>query len=529
MSEEARVARRAGLVGAATMLSRVLGLVREQAMATLFGAGFMTDAFNVAFRVPNLLRDLFAEGAMSSAFVPTFTRVREEQGAAEAWAFGRQLMSTLLVVLAGVCALAWVFAPWLVRWFAPGFAAVPGKLELTVLLTRVMLPFLPLMALAAAAMGMLNSRGRFFVPALAPALLNLGMVAVGVALIPLCRAWGQPLILAMAVGVLVGGALQFAVQLPALAREGFRFRLELPRAHPGVRRVALLMLPATVGLAATQLNIFVSTIIASLLREGSVSWLSYAFRLMQLPIGVFGVALATVSLPALSRAAVAGDTPALKSTLSATLRLVFLLTVPAALWLASLALPVVALLYEHGRFGPADSVHTAHALMMYCLGLPAFAAVGVLTRAFYALGDTRTPVQASFVSVGVNLGLNLALMHPLGHLGLALATSITSIVNMLQLAFYLRRRIGPLEGRRMARTLVRVSAAATIAAGGNVLLLQVVGPGWEGHLVRELAVVGGGFVLSVIAGGVVMRLLKVEELGALTGIARAVGARVRGR
>ncbi len=529
MSEEAQVARRAGQVGFATLLSRVLGLVREQAMAVLFGAGFFTDAFNVAFRVPNLLRDLFAEGAMSSAFVPTFTRVQQEQGDAEAWRFGRQLMSTLLVVLALVCAAGWIAAPWLVRVFAPGFAAVPGKLDLTVMLTRVMLPFLPFMALAAAAMGMLNARGRFFVPALAPALLNLGMVAVGVALIPVCRNLGQPGILAMAIGVLVGGALQFGVQLPSLRKEGFHFRIERPSAHPGVKRVAMLMLPATVGLAATQLNIFVSTIIASLLREGSVSWLSYAFRLMQLPIGVFGVALATVSLPALSRAAVAGDTPALKTTLSATLRLVFLLTVPAALWLASLASPVIALLYEHGRFRAADTAQTAGALIMYCIGLPAFAAVGVLTRTFYALGDTRTPVRASFVSVALNLLLNLALMRPLGHLGLALSASITAIVNMLQLAFYLRRRIGPLEGRRMARTLMRVGAAAAVAAGGNVLLLRAIGGGWEGHLLAELLVVGGGFLLSVAAGGVVMRLLKVEELGALTGLVGAVAARLRGR
>ncbi len=528
MSEESRVIRRAGQVGVATLLSRVLGLIREQAMAILFGAGFFTDAFNVAFRVPNLLRDLFAEGAMSSAFVPTFTRVQQEQGDAEAWKFGRQLMSTLLAVLVVICTVGWIAAPLLVRVFAPGFAAVAGKLELTVMLTRVMLPFLPLMALAAAAMGMLNSRGRFFLPALAPALLNLGMVVVGVSLIPLCRHFGQPAILAMAVGVLVGGALQFGIQLPSLAKEGFRFRLERPRAHPGVQRVAMLMLPATVGLAATQLNVFVSTIIASMLREGSVSWLAYAYRLVQLPIGVFGVALATVSLPALARAAVAKDTPALKTTLSATLRLVFLLTVPAALWLASLARPVVALLYEHGRFGPHDTTQTAGALMMYCIGLPAFAAVGVLTRTFYALGDTRTPVAASFVSVALNLILNLLLMRPLGHLGLAFSAAVTSVIGMLQLTYYLRRRIGPLEGRRMARTLLRVGAAATVAAGGNVVLLRLLDNRWEGRVLSELLVVGAGFLLSVLAGGIVMRLLKVEELHAVGDIVRALRERLFG-
>ena len=222
MNEERKVARNAGRVGAATMLSRVLGLVREQVMAVLFGAGFATDAFNVAFRIPNLLRDLFAEGAMSSAFVPTFTEALHRRGEQDAWALGRQLMTVLVAVLFALCAIGWLIAPWLVRAFAAGFAAVPGKLELTVMLTRVMLPFLPLVALAAVAMGMLNARGYFAVPALAPALLNLGMIVFGVALIPVCKTIGQPPILAMASGVVIGGLLQFGFQLPPLFALGFR-------------------------------------------------------------------------------------------------------------------------------------------------------------------------------------------------------------------------------------------------------------------------------------------------------------------
>ncbi len=433
--EERHVARNAGTVGAATMLSRVLGLLREQVMAVLFGAGLATDAFNVAFRIPNLLRDLFAEGAMSASFVPTFTHVLHERGEEESWALGRRLMSALLLVLLGICLVGWIFAPWLVRAFASGFARIPGKLDLTVTLTRVMLPFLPAVALAAVAMGMLNARGKFAIPALAPSLLNLGMIVVGVALIPVCRHFELPPILAMAIGVLVGGLLQFVAQLPSLRGLGFRFGFEWPFGDPGVRRVATLMLPATIGLAATQINLLVSTQIASLLPQGSVSWLWYAFRLMQLPIGVFGVALATVSMPSLSRAAVQRDLPQLKSVLSATVRLVFLLTLPAALWLGVLSRPVISLLYEHGRFHWGDTVQTADALVMYCIGLPAFAAVGVLTRTFYALGETRVPVQASFVSVALNLALNLLFIGPLAflglqHRGLALATSVTAIGNL---------------------------------------------------------------------------------------------------
>ena len=534
MSEELKIARNAGIVGPATFLSRVLGLVREQVMAALFGAGFATDAFNVAFRIPNLLRDLFAEGAMSSAFVPTFTAVHQREGDAQSWAFGRQLMLTLALVLTVICVIGALFAPWLVRLFAPGFGSIPGKLELTILLTRVMLPFLPAVALAAAAMGMLNARGSFAVPALAPTMLNLGMIVAGVALIPVVERFGQPAILAMALGVVIGGIGQFVCQLPALYGMGFRLRLETPWGHPGVLRVATLMGPAAIGLAATQVNLLVSTLIASLLVQGSVSWLGYAFRLMQLPIGVFGVALATVSMPALARAAVDRDMPALKTTLSATVRLVLLLTVPAAFLLAVLSIPICRLLYQHGRFGPMDTVHTAGALMMYCIGLPAFAAVGVMTRAFYALGDTRTPVQASVVSVTLNLGLNLLFVGPLRrlgleHTGLALATSVTSIASLLQLTWYMRRRLGPLEGRRILNTAVRVAASAAIAVLPGLLLLRWVDTRLGGGTVAAAIEVAAGAALALAIGYGAMRALRVEELGTVEALFAAVRRRMIGR
>jgi len=511
------------------MLSRVLGLVREQVMATFFGAGLFTDAFNVAFRIPNLLRDLFAEGAMSSAFIPTFTEYRQKRGDAEAWALGRQLMVSLLLVLAAVCLVGFLVAPWLVKAFAPGFSAIEGKLGLTVLLTRVMLPFLPAVALAAAAMGMLNAHGRFGVPALAPAMLNLGMIVVGVGLIPVCEQFGQPAILAMALGALVGAIAQFAFQLPALAKLGFKLRFERPTGHPGVVRVARMMLPASFGLAATQLNLFVSTLIASLLIQGSVSWLWYAYRLMQLPIGVFGVALATVSLPALSRAVVANDMPAMKGTLSATLRLVFLLTVPAAIWLAVMARPLIALLYEHGQFTALDTEMTGGALMMYCVGLPAFAAVGVLTRTFYALGDTKTPVRASFVAVGLNIGLNLLLMGPLGHLGLALATSATAIANLVQLVFFLRRRIGSIGGRQIASTIGRVLIAAAIGAAVCAIGLSILDDRWYGMLVLEAYTVLGGLVIGAATMYLAMKLMRVEELDALDDLMRTMIGKFGGK
>jgi len=524
------VARHVGAVSAATFLSRILGLLRDQVFAAWFGAGTAADAFNMAFRVPNLVRDLFAEGAMSASFVPTFTEWRERQGDEAAWALGRQLMSTLLAVLLGLCTLGWIFAPQIIGLIAGGFAAVPGKLALTVTLTRIMLPFLPAVALAAAAMGMLNARGVFFLPAFAPALLNIGMIVFGLSLIPAARAIGWPVITAMAFGVVLGGVLQFACQLPALHKLGFRFRLEIPTWHPGVRRVAFLMLPATIGLAATQLNIFVSQAIAASFREGSVSWLQYAFRLMQLPIGLFGVAVGTVSLPALSRAAARRDIPGLRATLSESVRLVFLLTVPSALFLAVMARPIIALLFQHGRFHAVDTIATGDALVMYCVGLPAFAAVGIFTRAFYAQGDTRTPVRATFVAVGVNLALNLLFVGPLAglglaHRGLALATSVTSLLNLSQLAFRLRSRIGGIDGGRILRSLGKLLLASGLTAGGLAAGLWALGDVSGRGVMFRAGVVAGGALGALVVGGVLMRLLRVDELALLGELSRSLRSR----
>jgi putative peptidoglycan lipid II flippase len=522
-----KVAAAAGRVSLATMASRVLGLAREQVMAAYFGAGMATDAFNVAFRVPNLLRDLFAEGALSAAFVPTFTETDHRDGRERAWALGAQVLNALAVALALLTVVGWFVTPWIVPLLAPGFERVPGKLELTITLSRLMLPFLLFVALAAAAMGMLNAVRRFTVPALAPVFLNLGMIVAGVGLIPVFTAAGQPAILAMAVGVLVGGFLQFAVQVPALWAMGFRPAWPPALGHPGVKRIAFLMLPATIGLAATQLNLFVNTILASMLIEGSVSWLAYAFRLMQLPIGVFGVALATVSLPLVSRHAVTGDLTGLRTTLSGAIRLVCALTLPATFGLLALAEPIVRLLYQRGRFVAADTDRTAAALAAYCVGLCAYAAVKVLVPAFYALGDTKTPVRASFLSVAVNLAGNLALMGPLGHVGLALSTSLTMLFNFGQLSWAMRRRLGRFDGKALAATALRTalaSAAMAAVVRAGVLASE---PWWRGSFAGAAVVVAGGMLVGVLATWGLYRALRVAELaeleGALGGLGRRLG------
>ncbi len=506
------------------MASRLLGLAREQVMAAWFGAGMQTDAFNVAFRVPNLLRDLFAEGALSAAFVPTFTEADHRHGRERAWRLGGQVLNALAISLALLTVVGWFITPWLVPLLAPGFADEPGKLELTIELSRIMLPFLLFVALAAAVMGMLNAVRKFTVPALAPVFLNVGMIAGGLALIPVFQASGRPPILAMAFGVLLGGFLQFAVQLPALWAMGFRPAWPPVLTDPGVKRIATLMVPATIGLAATQLNLFVNTILASTLVEGSVSWLAYAFRLMQLPIGVFGVALATVSLPAVSRHAVAGDMRGLRATLAGAVRLVFALTLPATFGLWALAGPLVRLLYERGRFNAADTDRTAAALAAYCVGLCAYAAVKILVPAFYALGDTRTPVRASFLSVAVNLGGNLLLMGPLGHVGLALSTSLTMLFNFGQLSWALRRRLGRFEGRALVSTLTRTalpSAAMALAVRGLVGLTEA---SWRESFAGAAAVVGGGMVIGL---GITWALYRVTRVAELPELEAACGGLLR--
>jgi putative peptidoglycan lipid II flippase len=499
-AREGGLARAAGIVSLATLVSRVLGLVREQVFAAFFGAGFAVDAFQVAFRIPNLLRDLFAEGAMSAAFVPTLTRVQEGDGREAAMRLANLVINFLLVTVSAVCLLGMLFADRLVPWMAPGFAAVPGKLELTTQMTRIMTPFLLLVALAAAVMGVLNTRRIFFVPAIAPTMLNLALIAAGFVLSPLCPRFGLQPIVGMAFGVLLGGLGQLLIQVPSLYGQGFRWRPLISFRDPGVLRIVTLMAPAAVGLAATQVNIFVNTFLASMLRQGSVSWLNYAYRLMQLPIGLFGVAIATVTLAEVSRHAARREMPELKRTISFSLRFGLFLTLPATMILMALAHPIVALLYQHGRFGPEDSVQTAQALWGYALGLSAFSAVRVLVPVYYSLGMTRVPVTISFVTIAVNIVLNILLMHPLQHRGLALATSISSVLNFALLFEMLRRKIGPMGGRVLARAAGKIFLASLLAAAAAFAVATGLGRamGTTGLTARFLVVLAGLATASIV-------------------------------
>lgn len=500
------------MFGLATITSRILGLVRDQVLAYYFGAGNAMDAFRVAFRVPNLVRDLFAEGAMSAAFVPTFTRLLTLHGRDRAWHLASSVINALLIVTSVVVIGAMVFAEPLVRLFASEFAAVPGKIELTVQLTRIMLPFLTMVAVAAALMGMLNSLGHFFIPALSPAMFNVASIVVAVLFIPLADRLGVQPIVIVAIGTLVGGIGQLLIQWPPLRREGFRYRAVLDVKDEGLHQVLLLMGPGTIGMAATQINVFVNTMLATREGTGAVSWLDYAFRLMYLPIGLFGVSIATAAAPTVSRLVAESNFARIRSTIAGALNLMLLLNVPAMVGLMVLARPIVAVIFERGRFGAEDTAATAAALQFYAIGLVGYSVVRIVSPTFYALRRSRIPVMVSAASVLVNITLNLILVRKLGYRGLALGTSITAIVNAAAQLWLLRREIHGIDGPRVIATLTRVVVAAlamgAVAWGSNMML-----EGWlpGPAFVRQLLRLGAAIGLSLAALAAAAHLLRIPE------------------
>jgi putative peptidoglycan lipid II flippase len=498
------------------MTSRLLGLVREQLFAFLVGANRFSDAFVVAFRIPNLLRDLFAEGALSSAFVPTFADAHRNAGREAAYRLANAVVAVVLLAVGAVTALGIAFSGAVVAAIAPGVE----ERALAALLTRVMMPFLLLVSLSAVAMGMLNAQSRFTAPALAPALFNVGSIAVGAGL----WAAGWPperAVVGWAVGTMLGGLLQLLVQLPALAALGYRPRLaRADLRDPRLRRIGRLMGMAVVGLSATQVNILVNTWFASH-EVGANSWLLFAFRLMHLPLGVFGVAIATVAGAGVAQRAAANDMAAVRATMGSAMRLVGFLNIPSAVGLAVLARPIISLIYEHGRFGAADTQATAQALVFYAAGLYGYSAVKVFAPAFYALDEARVPVVGSVLGMASNVALNVALYPVLGFKGVALGTSLAAMVNFAVLAVAWQRRHGGLGGAGIAAQLARVLAASVVlgvaAWGAERMLDGLLAPGGLG---RQLAVA----LLPVLAGGLAYlaaaRALGIAELGELASALR---------
>jgi putative peptidoglycan lipid II flippase len=519
---EPRLARSAGAAGIATLTSRILGVVRDQVLLAIFGAGNDMDAFTVAFRIPNLVRDLFAEGAMSAAFVPAFTRHVTLEGKPAAWRLGSNVITALAMTTGVLVVVGMIFARPLASAFAGGYATVPGKLELTIHLTRIMLPFLTLAAIAAAMMGMLNSLHHYFVPAFSPATFNVATIAAAAVLPPAMIAVGLPAISAIAIGAVAGGITQILVQWRALHREGFRYRPVIDWNDPALRRILILMGPGTVGLAATQVNVFVNTLLATSEGTGAASWLSYAFRLMYLPIGLFGVSIATVVLPTAARHIALEDPAAIRRTVSRGLGLMLALNVPATIGLISLAVPIVRVLFEHGRFLPSDTDAVAAAVRLYAIGLVGYSAARIVSPVFYALGRNRVAVIVSVGAVAVNIAASVVLVGVLGFRGLALGTSIAAMAHGVALVILLRSALGGLEGGRLAATLVKsVVAAAAMAAAARAT------HAWVTHAIQNqntfaqasalaLAIGAGVVVLAISA-----KFLKIAEFDEAVAAAQA--------
>jgi putative peptidoglycan lipid II flippase len=475
MSE--RLAKSAGLIGAATLTSRVLGLVRDVAQAHYFGTSLENDAFVVATRIPTLLRDLFAEGAMSAAFVPTVTRYLKTEGKAAAWRLGSQVVNGLILVTGVLVLLGIIFAKPLAQLYAGAFAAEPGKLELTISLTRINMPFLLLVAVAAAYMGMLNAR--------------LGIAPV----------------MALSAGMLLGGVAQIVAQWPLLRREGYRHQWVLNPRDPSLREVLILMGPGMLGVAAAQINLFVNTSLATG-QDAAVSALGYAFRLMYMPIGIFGVSVATAAIPDLARHAADESHHDMRTTLSWGLRLMLMLSVPATVGLMVLAPSVVELLYQRGRFDATSTLLTAQALLFYAPGIVGYSIVKLAAPSFYSLKDARTPVIVGVVSVLTNLVLNIALNSVLGFRGLALGTAIAANVNAILLLVLLSRKIGGIDGARVWRSLVKISIASAVMgvaayytdAGLHAVLPgSLMGSALLSRLVRVLGAIGAGIGTLALA------------------------------
>jgi len=455
---EKGIAGAAGIVAFGTLISRILGFIRDMILANLFGATIAADAFYVAFRIPNLLRELFAEGSMSAAFIPVFTEYLSKKSRSEAKALASAAFTTLLLLLCAVVAVGILFSPQLIGWIAPGFVRDPYKFSLTVSMTRIMFPFLLFISLAALAMGILNSTRRFAPPALASGVFNVVSILFVFGFTPLLP---EP-VYGAAIGVALGGLAQFLIQVPALYQEGFplAFRRPLWPFHPGVIQMGRLLLPTTLGLSVTQINVLVNTLLASYLAAGSVTYLYFGMRLIHFPLGIFAVALSTAILPTLSTQVAKGDTEGVRQTFSFGLRLVFFITFPAMMGLILFRVPIVHLLFEHGAFGRVATLGTASAVLFYSIGLWAFAGIRIVVPVFYSLQDTKTPVKIGLIAVIANIILNLVLMGPLQHGGLALATSLSAILNFSLLLLILRKRIGRVDGKRILNSHLKVIVAS---------------------------------------------------------------------
>jgi len=507
MVEKGQILRRLGTVGGFTLISRIFGLVRDVAIAYIFGAHATADAFFVAFRIPNLLRRFFAEGALTISFVPVFTdylkKDREEARRVVDVSFGLLTVTLLGVVVIGVLA-----APWIVDVIAFGFKKDPAKFALTVTLTRIMFPFILLVSLAGLCMGVLNAMKHFAAPAAAPIMLNLGIIAGALVF----SHYVQPPVMGLAIGVLVGGVLQFGIHLPVMWKYGMLPRFKLKARHPAVKQILPMMAASAYGAAVYQINVIVITFLASFLVTGSVSWLWYADRIMEFPLGIFGISLATVLLPTMSDHASSGDHVNMRHTLNYGLRMSFVLTLPAMVGMIVLAEPIIRVIFQHGSFSPASTLATSQALVFFSLGLPFIAAVRVTTNAFFSVKNAKTPVMMANYAVIINIAAALILMRPMAHNGLALALSISALANFSFQILAYRKKVGSIGLKLVMRSIAKTTVASAVM-GGCVWSIAVLGgffsldSSWMTTAIELGLCIGAGSVSYPL----VLFILKSEE------------------
>lgn len=474
MSSEKHITYNAGRMAAGTTLSRVLGYLRDMAVAHAFGAGFFADAFYAAFRIPNLLRRLLGEGSLSAAFIPVLSQYFHTKSKEETQELINVVFTTLALVLAAVTALGILFAPQIVNIIAFGFTRDPEKLALTVTLTRLMFPFLMFVCLAAFLLGVANTFNSFFVPAVAPASLSIAEIGFIMGIAPLLDPESQ--IRGLAISVIVGGFLQFVVQWPQIRKLGWALRFKVNFKHPAVKQIGLLMLPSMVGLSVDQVNAFVSTILATMLEQGSITALYYSNRIMQLPLAIFGLALSTAALPAMSKCASCNDVGGVKDALNYSTRQMLFILVPSAVGLMVVGTPIISALFERGEFTRRATLMTSSALFFFASGLPAYAIAKVYAGGFYAFQDTKTPVYTAMAAMVLNVILSIILMRPLGVGGLALATAMSSYFNAAVLCILLRRRLGILGLRRAAGTLAKTLIASAAMGAVSYWLAYILFP-----------------------------------------------------
>ncbi|MFQ5456640.1 MAG: murein biosynthesis integral membrane protein MurJ [Nitrospirota bacterium] len=508
MTEEKNVTKAAGVIGVSIFLSRIFGFIRDLVIAISFGALYPADAFYVAFRIPNLLRELFAEGSMSAAFIPVFTEHLTKGQEDDARALANSVFTLLCLMLIGISIIGIITAPIIVRLIAPGFKSESYKIGLTVFMSRIMFPYLIFIGLAALTMGILNSLRSFAIPALSTVIFNIILICAALFLPP---NMDTP-ILALAIGVLAGGIGQFLFQIPLLTKKKMLYRFRFYPIHPGVKKIFLLMIPMMLGLSVTQINLIVNTIVASYLPEGSITYLYYGMRLIHFPLAIFGISLATAILPSMSAQAAQKDWDGFVNTLSFALRFIFFITLPALTGLILLRIPIINLLFQYGRFDYTATLGTANAVFFYSLGLWAFAGVRIVVPAFYALQDTKTPVFIAIISMIVNTALNIILMYPLRHGGLALATSISSALNFSLLIWILNRRLGRIDLREILNSAYKV-----VIASSWIIIVSYFTANQEiwsmgGDRLIKIIILSGSILTSVIGYFFIHKLLKSEEL-----------------